>query len=195
MLHVHPAAQCPQDTPMGKSLIHSSRRGCLASSALAASPCPMRAPVRASLALPKPSSRHTTLADCRFQRSSQIVPHSLLLSTSTRPSPTLAPPFSRIRGCGSRDRCGTVWNGTTQCWPRLLGCAGTGHRSHLLLRSWSPSNPYTHTEPGCEALSSSGPPQDSSPSLQGSPGPAAAAAGAVSSCGHCQWQRGARARN
>lgn len=65
----------------------------------APSPWPMRAPVRASLALPKPSSRHTTLADSRLQRSSQIVPHSLLLSTSTRPSPTFAPPFSRIRGC------------------------------------------------------------------------------------------------
>lgn len=58
------------------------------------SPCPMRAPVRASLALPKPSSLQTTLADCRFQRSSHTVPHSLSLSTSTRPSPSLAPPFS-----------------------------------------------------------------------------------------------------
>lgn len=57
-------------------------------------PWPMRAPVRASLALPKPSSLQTTLADSRFQRSSHTVPHTLLFSTSTRPSPTLAPPFS-----------------------------------------------------------------------------------------------------
>lgn len=57
-------------------------------------PWPMRAPVRASLALPKPSSLQTTLADCRFQRSSQTVPHSLSFSTSTRPSPSRAPPFS-----------------------------------------------------------------------------------------------------
>lgn len=89
----------------------------------APSPWPMRAPVRASLALPKPSSRHTTLADSRFQRSSQMVPHSLLLSTSTRPSPTLAPPFSRIRGCrgagvqGTADsavRHGAEWHGAAQ---------------------------------------------------------------------------------
>lgn len=58
------------------------------------SPCPMRAPVRASLAVPKPSSLQTTLADCRFQRSSHTVPQSRSLSTSTRPSPTLDPPFS-----------------------------------------------------------------------------------------------------
>lgn len=61
----------------------------------ASSPCPMRPPVRASLALPKPSSLQTTLADCRLQRSSHTVPHSLSFSTSTRPSPSLAPPFRR----------------------------------------------------------------------------------------------------
>lgn len=64
------------------------------------SPWPMRAPARASLALPKPSSRQTTLADSRFQRLSQTVPHSPFFSTSTRPSPILSPPFSRTRCCG-----------------------------------------------------------------------------------------------
>lgn len=62
-------------------------------------PCPILAPVRASLALPKPSSRHTTVAARMFQLSSQTVPHSPFFSTSTRPSPILAPPFRRTRGC------------------------------------------------------------------------------------------------
>ena len=65
-------------------------------------PCPSLAPVIASLALPKPSSRHTTLADTRFQLSSHTVPHSPFFSTSTRPSPVLAPPFSLTRGCWKR---------------------------------------------------------------------------------------------
>lgn len=59
------------------------------------SPWPMRPPLRASLALPKPNSLHTTLADSRSQWSSHTVPHSLFFNTSTRPSPGLAPPFSR----------------------------------------------------------------------------------------------------
>lgn len=66
------------------------------------SPWPSLAPVMASLALPKPSSRHTTLADTRFQLSSHTVPHSPFFSTSTRPSPVLAPPFSLTRGCCKR---------------------------------------------------------------------------------------------
>lgn len=66
---------------------------------LEVSPCPSLAPVIASLALPKPSSRHTTLANTRFQLSSQTVPHSPFFSTSTRPSPVLAPPFSLTKGC------------------------------------------------------------------------------------------------
>lgn len=79
------------------------------------------------MALPKPSSRHTTLADSRFQRSSQIVPHSLLLSTSTRPSPTFAPPFSRSRGCGKRGqgygRHGMAQHGTARHGVVLNGTA------------------------------------------------------------------------
>lgn len=67
-------------------------------------PCPSRPPESASLALPKPSSRHTTVADMRFQLSSQIVPHSPFFSTSTRPSPTTAPPLRRTRGCCERHR-------------------------------------------------------------------------------------------
>ena len=62
-------------------------------------PCPSRAPVRASLALPKPSSRHTTVAAFMFQWSSHTVPHSPFFSTSTRPSPITAPPLRRTKGC------------------------------------------------------------------------------------------------
>lgn len=62
-------------------------------------PCPSRAPVRASLALPNPSSRHTTVAARMFQLSSHTVPHSPFFNTSTRPSPIIAPPLRRTKGC------------------------------------------------------------------------------------------------
>lgn len=62
-------------------------------------PCPIRAPVRASFAVPKPSSRHTTLAAFMSQLSSHTVPQMPFFSTSTRPSPTFAPPRRRTRGC------------------------------------------------------------------------------------------------
>ena len=62
-------------------------------------PCPRRPPDRASMAVPKPSSRHTTVADSRFQLSSHMVPHSPFFNTSTRPSPTMAPPRRRTSGC------------------------------------------------------------------------------------------------
>lgn len=63
------------------------------------SPCPIRAPLRASRAVPKPSSRHTTLAACRSHFRSQTVPHVPAFRTSTRPSPAWAPPFRRTRAC------------------------------------------------------------------------------------------------
>lgn len=62
-------------------------------------PCPSLAPVSASLALPNPSSRHTTVAARMSQLSSHTVPHSPFFNTSTRPSPIIAPPLSRTRGC------------------------------------------------------------------------------------------------
>lgn len=70
------------------------------------SPWPMRAPLKASLALPKPISRHTTLASWRPQRSSHTLPHLLCLSTSTRPSPIRAPAFSLTVFCNGVTRDG-----------------------------------------------------------------------------------------
>lgn len=58
-------------------------------------PWPKCAPLRASLAVPKPSSLHTTLAAVRSHRWSQTVPHFPSFSTSTRPSPSLGPAFRR----------------------------------------------------------------------------------------------------
>lgn len=84
-------------------------------------PCPSLAPVMASLALPKPSSRHTTLADTRFQLSSQTVPHSPFFSTSTRPSPVLAPPFSLTSGCWkTQTEEGFPLPGTRASFPKAL---------------------------------------------------------------------------
>lgn len=65
-------------------------------------PCPRRPPDRASFAVPKPSSRHTTVADSRLHLSSHMVPHSPFFNTSTRPSPTMAPPRRRTNGCWRR---------------------------------------------------------------------------------------------
>lgn len=68
-------------------------------------PCPRRPPDSASLAVPKPNSRQTTVADRRLQLSSHMVPHSPFFRTSTRPSPTMAPPRRRTNGCwGWRSR-------------------------------------------------------------------------------------------
>lgn len=62
-------------------------------------PCPSWALVRASLAVPKPSSLHTTLAAFMSHRWSHMVPHFPSLSTSTRPSPSRGPAFRRATGC------------------------------------------------------------------------------------------------
>lgn len=61
----------------------------------------MSAPRGASLAEPKPSSLHTTLAAVRSHRWSHTVPHLPSRSTSTRPSPSRAPAFRRTAACGS----------------------------------------------------------------------------------------------
>ncbi len=63
-------------------------------------PSPMSAPRRASLAEPKPSSLHTTLAAVRSHRWSHTDPHFPSRSTSTRPSPSLGPAFRRTAACG-----------------------------------------------------------------------------------------------
>lgn len=104
LLRVEKKTPGPQNKhPSKNTLCPAMRKGFLGwtrhKRSLELSPCPSLAPVMASLALPKPSSRHTTLADTRFQLSSQTVPHSPFFSTSTRPSPVLAPPFSLTRGC------------------------------------------------------------------------------------------------
>lgn len=59
------------------------------------SPWPMYAPERASLAEPKPSSLHTTLAEIRSHRWSTTVPHFPSRRTSTLPSPRRDPDFRR----------------------------------------------------------------------------------------------------
>jgi len=55
----------------------------------------MYAPERASLAEPKPSSLHTTLAEIRSHRWSTTVPHFPSCRTSTLPSPRRGPDFRR----------------------------------------------------------------------------------------------------
>lgn len=55
----------------------------------------MKAPCKASLADPKPSSLQTTLAAGLSHRWSTMVPHLPSRRTSTRPSPSLGPAFSR----------------------------------------------------------------------------------------------------
>lgn len=80
-------------------------------------PWPNRPPDRASLAVPKPSSRHTTVADSRFHLSSQMVPHSPFFNTSTRPSPTMAPPRRRTNGCWrEKMRRQSLWELKIELW-------------------------------------------------------------------------------
>ncbi len=68
------------------------------------SPCPSWALVRASLAVPKPSSLQTTLAAAMSQRWSHTVPHFPSLSTSTRPSPSRGPAFRRTTSWKEKGR-------------------------------------------------------------------------------------------
>lgn len=76
------------------------------------SPWPSRAPKRTSRAEPKPSSRHTTLAEMRFHPWSQTVPHWRFMSTSTRPSPTWAPERRRtLVSCWERITFREGWGG------------------------------------------------------------------------------------
>lgn len=91
----------------------------------------------ASLALPKPSSLQTTLADTRSHLSSHTVPHSPFRSTSTRPSPIWAPPLSRTRGCW-RNRSRQTSGGA----PQVL--AGLSH----LLCHITRSHPTSPSPPG-----------------------------------------------
>lgn len=89
-------------------------------------PCPSWALVRASLAVPKPSSLHTTLAAFMSHRWSHMVPHFPSLSTSTRPSPSRGPAFRRTTDCkiGQKKQevlrweTKTLWNYSfgAQCW-------------------------------------------------------------------------------
>lgn len=66
-------------------------------------PWPIKAPCSASLAVPKPSSLHTTLAAVLSHKWSTIVPHFPSRSTSTRPSPSLGPTLRRT-GCIRQQR-------------------------------------------------------------------------------------------
>lgn len=69
-------------------------------------PCPSWALVRASLAVPKPSSLQTTLAAGTSHRWSHTVPHLPSRSNSTRPSPRRGPAFSRTTGCVEKKEFG-----------------------------------------------------------------------------------------
>lgn len=90
-------------------------------------PWPIKAPCRASLAVPKPSSLHTTLAAVLSHMWSTTVPHFPFRSTSTRPSPSLGPALRRTGCTGQQRLCKpvplqrhTVWhdciNHTTTGW-------------------------------------------------------------------------------
>ena len=125
-------------------------------------PCPSRAPVRASLALPKPSSRHTTVAAFMSQLSSHTVPHRPFFRTSTRPSPITAPPLRRTKGCYGEGRIthtveglnNTSKNKTpSKVTGKTAGCLATVGtlytqrvRSHSLLFQSTPCQFVTYTE-------------------------------------------------
>lgn len=105
----------------------------------------MSAPRRASLAEPKPSSLHTTLAAVRSHRRSHTVPHLPSRSTSTRPSPNRGPAFRRTAACGNtrqREPCVTGSGAHTWTSPqthvqrgRSLRVSGGGDSGELNARN------------------------------------------------------------
>lgn len=105
----------------------------------------MKAPCKASLAVPKPSSRQTTLAAGLSHRWSTMVPHLPSRRTSTRPSPSLGPAFSRTgwtRQPGQRPQpmCKVqFWpkcHFVTQSYHHCIWSLGSSRGDASKLRTW-----------------------------------------------------------
>lgn len=96
-----------------------------ATAVLSLSPWPIKAPCRASLAEPKPSSLHTTLAAGLSHMWSTMVPHFPSRSTSTRPSPSLGPAFRRTGCAGQRWKYNSVY-AYVQFINTMYDCASVG---------------------------------------------------------------------
>lgn len=116
-------------------------------------PWPMKAPCKASFAVPKPSSLHTTLAAVLSHMWSTIVPHLPSRSTSTRPSPSLGPAFN-LTGCikkWSQSMCNfihTPW--VCYSWIKRVHLTTTGYGAwglpEEMRANWGPG---THLTTAC----------------------------------------------
>lgn len=136
--------QICSDLPHLRSVLIDASLPCPSRLPDASLPCPSRPPDSASLAVPKPSSRHTTVADSRSHLSSQMVPHSPSFSTSTRPSPTMAPPRRRTSGCWRRRQkteMGHAWKSHVEARTMFqIGCValeGPGGPGGAAAQHWN----------------------------------------------------------
>ena len=104
-LHTTPASsEWPQSWIPVPEWVHDAKDVSLpvqetSSSKIVPVPCPNLALPGADIGDPCPSCRQTTWASVVLHPSSQTVPHSLLMYTSTRPSLPVLPPMRRTFQC------------------------------------------------------------------------------------------------